>query len=842
MATEEHVSDRLATVGTPLAEGVPVQISYELIRLLSEQLYSSPAKAIEELVVNAWDADARRCRVRLPGDGDASGSIVVFDDGHGMDQNGLRDLWLVGASRKRESDRPVHTERQQIGKFGIGKLATYAVADRITYITRTGETILSVTVDFTAFSKSEDVGAVVEPVVVEVLELERSNLQDEERFTLLSAAVEQEARELCADGPASWTFVVLEDLKPAAASLTVGRLTWVFRTAMPLDRDFELTLNGVPIAGADEDADWLVDFAVVDLPPSRLQSLSETTDQQWSVVEDALVCDALPSGVTGRVRVAKESLYRPTTKRADLGRSHGFFVRVRNRLVNEEDPLFGLRPRSYQVFNRFIAQIEADDLDANLTAPRETVERSDTKVVFEALLSELFSQARAVYEEASNERREAERRKKEQDRSFVPSILVEQPIADVVVAAEVADDDSWTLVDIGEDPEKIDALIAELYSDTDKRRGYRYSYEERGDDQLVLFDPDDRLFVINEQHPLVEEFGDEEGGRTRELIELVATSEAMLEVYLREAGVEPPRVRQIIDKHDQLLRSLAQERAHSPAALAKAIRASQYHDKELEASLVTAMRLLGFSSEHVSGSGTPDGTAEFYDGERTVKLTLEAKASGTGSAIELPQLGFDGLRSHADAEKADGCLLVAPAYPGDPSTGEAARRARSNRISCWTVEQLAQVVEATQRRHLTTKDLLDIVLLRHDPAAVTDSIDRLLTEPGWSELDLRSAVLDTAIELSRRVAGEPPDERAILLTISGGSMFQGLTRDAVHDALETLARGSAGGLFVAADRKVYLRVGADELRRRTAGLVAQQATPLRSGPFLQVPKGPAGRS
>ncbi len=38
-------------------EHVQVSASHELIELVSEQLYQSPLKAIEELVVNAYDGD-----------------------------------------------------------------------------------------------------------------------------------------------------------------------------------------------------------------------------------------------------------------------------------------------------------------------------------------------------------------------------------------------------------------------------------------------------------------------------------------------------------------------------------------------------------------------------------------------------------------------------------------------------------------------------------------------------------------------------------------------------------------------------------------------------------------
>jgi len=70
---------------------IDVRISYRIIQLFSEGLYSSPNKAVEELVSNSFDAGATNVHVLLAPDlttDDAT--IVVIDDGDGMDEDGLR--------------------------------------------------------------------------------------------------------------------------------------------------------------------------------------------------------------------------------------------------------------------------------------------------------------------------------------------------------------------------------------------------------------------------------------------------------------------------------------------------------------------------------------------------------------------------------------------------------------------------------------------------------------------------------------------------------------------------------------------------------------------------------
>ena len=145
MASSQKLYDALDGLGTVVGEPLPVTLSPELIGLLSEQLYRSPSKAIEELVVNGFDAEADECRVFVPKSGSDVSFVVVYDDGRGMSYEGLADLWKVGRAKERDETVFQRKGRKQIGKFGIGKLATHAVAHRVTYITKTDSQHLAVT-------------------------------------------------------------------------------------------------------------------------------------------------------------------------------------------------------------------------------------------------------------------------------------------------------------------------------------------------------------------------------------------------------------------------------------------------------------------------------------------------------------------------------------------------------------------------------------------------------------------------------------------------------------------------------------------------------------------------
>ena len=151
---------------------------------------------------------------------------------------------------------------------------------------------------------------------------------------------------------------------------------------MPLQSDFELFLNQCQVRSSKEDGPLVTEFAVTELPTNRIESANKQVHNQWRISGDSLVSDSFPDGVRGSAMVGARSLH--SGKSADLGRSHGFFVKVRGRLINEEDPLFGLSPLSYQTFNRFRADITVDDLDTVVTAPREGIEDSPPETRFAA--------------------------------------------------------------------------------------------------------------------------------------------------------------------------------------------------------------------------------------------------------------------------------------------------------------------------------------------------------------------------------------------------------------------------------------------------------------------------
>ena len=827
--SSQPFGDDIVDLGVHAERTITVRLSNEIVTLLSSQLYQSPLKAIEELVVNSYDAEASQCKLFVPeSSDDPPPTVLVYDDGVGMNAEGLADLWLVGRSHKRDSEVELRAKRKQIGKFGIGKLATYAIANVVTYVSRCGGAILGVSCNFRAFKENPEG---IAPVVLPVIRIDTwERLLASE---ILGRACERAGVDLGAllePGPdVSWTLVLLEDLKQP---IQLGRLRWVLSSAMPLQADFGLTLNGALVVSSKESIPTVAKFDVAEIAPKRLQAVNKETHEDWHVDSGRLVSTCFPAGLSGTVSVAEKSLH--VGKSRDLGRSHGFFVRVRGRLINEEDPLFGLAPLSFQTFNRFRAELDVDDLDDILTAQREGVGESAQKHKVLQLLEELFYEGRDRYEEWKRTQDEEAKRKKEHERTYVPMRLVEHPLADVLSSPTVGDeggaeaDGSWFYLDIRED-ENLGTLVAALNS-RERTKKYRYRYTRTGrTSRLVQFSPREATFYLNRDHDLVIEYSDEQ--RCQELLESIATAEALLEIYLREHGMRAHVVGQILERRDSLLRGLANESRTSVAALGSFLRESADDQHDLEVALVSASRGLGFVAKHISGSGEPDGIGRFRDypdGEK--KITLEAKSS-TGTPA-LGHLDFAGLREHMSRCEADGCLLVASSYPG-VGKGEAAavaNRAKENRVSCWSVEQLARVVTAAESRQIGAKQVLDVVLKSFSPGDVTRAVEKLLEEPIWEHQALYREIVRSLQRLEGRLEDMARSVEHVAVDVSARPEFAKVKQADVESAVRDLAAVSQGALTIRRGR-IMTNVSLEELERRVAALTGNGGMPRGRGTF-----------
>ena len=234
-------------------DSVSLDIDYQIIEHFSQHLYGSPNKAIEELVANGFDAFARSVFVYLPGKF-TSDYILVWDDGNSMGTDEIKSLWKIADSPKDKTDRVVKLEgspdRAVIGKFGIGKLASYSIGKEIVHICRRNAEFLLVHVDYEDFldegkgkigsngkAHTTPIKKITEDEANEIIKSLFSDGLFDDKKTSPRAYQQFFKNE-------HWTLAIIGKLKKV---LKEGRLLWLLGNGMPLRPDFKVFVNDEPV-------------------------------------------------------------------------------------------------------------------------------------------------------------------------------------------------------------------------------------------------------------------------------------------------------------------------------------------------------------------------------------------------------------------------------------------------------------------------------------------------------------------------------------------------------------------------------------------------------------------
>jgi hypothetical protein len=204
----------------------------------------------------------------------------------------------------------------------------------------------------------------------------------------------------------------------------------------------------------------------------------------------------------GEVRLYSELL--TSGKSAETGRSHGFFVTVLGRLINLDDPLFGLPALSHGPFNRFWMRVEADGLDDLLRSTREAVLVAEPVPFLRKYLTAKFNEARTYYD---NWLSEVEQQADLAVRlAGTPTGLSTGPMLRVIerVLAGELEAPLLTMVPVLLDEEARETLISELKTDLLEPTGIvkEVKFADLGvDGHLATYSVEQRSVLVNNQHP-----------------------------------------------------------------------------------------------------------------------------------------------------------------------------------------------------------------------------------------------------------------------------------------------------------------------------------------------------
>jgi signal transduction histidine kinase len=142
--------------------------------MLGRENISSPVTAVMELVKNAYDADASKIRLLFERASEGNGSVVIADDGEGMDRDDLIEKWLLISTDNKARNPISPSGRVKVGEKGIGRLAMNRIADRAVVITHKRPQVgTKLELDWTRYNEDRgDLHAIKHPISPVAIESE----------------------------------------------------------------------------------------------------------------------------------------------------------------------------------------------------------------------------------------------------------------------------------------------------------------------------------------------------------------------------------------------------------------------------------------------------------------------------------------------------------------------------------------------------------------------------------------------------------------------------------------------------------------------------------------------
>jgi hypothetical protein len=816
---------------------IPVRISYRIIELFSEGLYASPNKAIEELVSNAFDAGATNVHVILSADRTVPDAfIAVIDDGTGMKPDDLRQHWLIGVSNKRELKKPPRG-RKQIGKFGIGKLATFVLSSHLTHVCKIDGKFFATTMDYSKIPHGQGGG----PHAEDVVELPLRELSEAAAREALSAIVQgskpgYRALKLFGKGAApSWTVAIMSGLKDMAREIQKGRLSWVLRTAMPLRDDFRLFLDGDALQSSKAATPplkrWILGKDLKELPKPAPDDLEVTTAKKVSPEHRYGLTHPKLGRVTGYAEVYEGLLTEG--KSSEIDRSHGFFVYVLGRLINITDELFGMEALRHGTFARFRMVVHIDRLDDELRSSREALREGTLITLARNLLHAVFNHARKWLEE--HDAKQAPGTRATGRIADSPWSLTRRPLIGLLAAAL---DGKFVPRYLGY-PTHLgktarEKLFETLQARAESDEGLVLKTEllDLGQQQpFAILDIESGVLQINTLHPFVAAHR-EDYERGRETLSLLAMAEVLTEAHLHSLGVGSTIVAEVMNRRDELLRHFARSMKRTAYMVAQALEDASTDQNKLEEELVAAFDSMGFDAVRIGGNGKPDGKAlaplgAAGDGkERRYAVSLEAKSKELlGKKVAAKTVGVSTVALHRAEYACDHAIVVGPDFPTGQGDGasllkqiKADREKTGKTITIVRTVDLARLVRLVPVKGIGLDRIRDFFQQCSSPEESKAWIDKLLAEkpakPPYKE------ILETIWALQNDVPAEAVEFAAVTTALRKDKSIE-MKKAELVDLCRALSRMSA---------HVVVREATVELAQRPDRIIEAAGAVLRQFP------------
>jgi len=458
-----------------------------------------------------------------------------------------------------------------------------------------------------------------------------------------------------------------------------------------------------------------------------------------------------------------------------IHRSHGFFVYVRERLINPDDSHFGISANSLRhgTFSRFRMIVHIDDLDEELRSSRENVRDTQMKINAQTFLTAIFNLARNVLREIDEKKSPS--LKAALTIQQTPGSLTFRPVIGLLEYG-ISGKASPKLLSFPKDLTKLEAeaFVAEAKNKVQADGGLTCRIEQKdlsSDDGIAVFDVGNGVLYINTLHPFVAAY--REDFERDDTLNLLCMAEVLTETYLYNIGLDDRQVSEAVTMRDELLRQLARRSMKRTANfVARDLLDSATDQHRFEKELVSCFDSLGFEALHIGGKSNPDGIAAAHlaagDGNkrRDYKVSLEAKSKQVAGK-KVQDLNIARIASHRRKKNCDHAVVVGADFTlSDTAFVDDARennRQTTKTITLVRAHDMAKLVRLRALLHTGLDRLQNLFQTCVSPKESADWIDALSREthvkPPYRE------ILQTVWKLQKEVPGEAVEFSAVTTAI-----------------------------------------------------------------------------
>jgi hypothetical protein len=525
--------------------------------------------------------------------------------------------------------------------------------------------------------------------------------------------------------------------------------------------------------------------------------------------------------VTGYAEVYEDLL---TGKSDELGRSHGFFVYVYDRLVNVVDGHFGISPDELRhgTFGRFRLVVHIDGLDQVLRSNREAISEGPLLTIAQDLLRAIFNAARPAIEQ--HDAGEAPGTKLARKLGASPGSLTRRPIVDLARAVvEGRERSRYLIVPVLTSKDERLAFVTELEARSEKPdtfiSGLTIDYEGAADDGIARYDTSTGLLRINAWHPFVATFLEEFASKgVRQPLELFAMAEVLAEAHLHAIGVKATDIDEFLSLHDQLLRNLANESGRQSAhSVALALLNARNSPNALEEKLCAAFGSLGFEVIRIGGKGKPDGVAtallaaDSKGRPRQYKVSLEAKSKQKEEgAVAAGTVKVSAIRRQRDAYKCHHAIVVGRAFATTKGDGAAvlqeidddrkktAALGDPKTITLITIDDLAKLVRLRPIRQVGLQKLRELLLNCRSPQESSAWVEEIrksrVKKPPYTQ------IINTIEQLQKKRSMAPVKYAALANELSHlNPPIEYATDDDLIEVCRAMAQMAPGAMYAGSE-------------------------------------------